>query len=453
MQISLVVPEKVEKIIEKFKSAEFEIYLVGGAVRDLLMGREVHDWDFTSQAKPEEIMKLFPKNSFYNNSYGTVGIIVNKEVLEVTTYRSESDYEDFRRPNKITWGKNISEDLKRRDFTINSIAVGFSEFKDGQAICEIVDPYFGIRDLKNKLIKTVGKAEDRFEEDALRMLRAIRIACQLGFSLDHETVLGIKKQAKLIKNISAERIGMEFLKILEVKRADLGIILLKECGLLQFIIPELLEGIGVEQKGHHIYDVWTHSTKALEACKSQNPVTKLAVLLHDVGKPRTLKTKKSGERTFYNHEVVGSRMAVEIAKRLRLSAKQQDLVFKLVRWHMFSADTSLTDSAVRRIITNVSPEYLDELIALRQADRIGSGAKETSWRWEALKARFVEVQKQPFGVKDLKVNGEDVMKIQKIGPSKKVGEILNWLFVQVEKDISINEREKLLKLVKEYAEK
>jgi putative nucleotidyltransferase with HDIG domain len=243
------------------------------------------------------------------------------------------------------------------------------------------------------------------------------------------------------------------IKIMESPRPEIGVALLKESGLLKWIAPELLEGLGVEQKGHHIYDVWTHNLRALSACKSKNPITRLAVLLHDIGKPRTLKVQKNGERTFYNHEVIGARMALEIAKRLRLPKVSQEQIFKLVRWHMFSADTVLTDSAVKRIIRNVGVEYLDELIALRQADRVGSGARETSWRWEALKKRFIEVQKQPFGVKDLKVNGKDIMEILRIKPGPRVGGILNELFSQVEADLNLNEREKLLDKIKEYVEK
>lgn len=443
MEKVLIIPDKVKKIIQIFNMAKAEIYIVGGSVRDLILGREVKDWDFTTNLTPEEMKRLFPKNSFCNNEFGTFSVVgKDKEIFEITTFRTEQGYSDSRHPDVVKWGKSLEEDLQRRDFTINAIALKIVDRRSS-----IVDLYGGQEDLKNKLIRTVGNPDERFKEDALRLMRAIRIATQINFEIEEKTFQSIKNNSKLINNIALERIKDEIFKILVSKNAVRGIELLKESGLLKEIIPELLEGIEVTQKGHHIDDVWTHNLKTLENCSSKNPITRLACLLHDVGKPTTLKVI-NGERTFYNHELIGSRIAVKIGKRLRLSNKELDLLFRLTRWHMFTVQETQTDKAVRRFIRNVTPEYIDEMIALRRGDRIGSGAKETSWRWELFKKRIIEVQKQPFSIKDLKVNGGDVMEILQIKPSKQVGEVLNKIFKEVEEKPEINKREILLEMIK-----
>ena len=434
-------PEKVKIVMQKVLDKNGKIYVVGGAVRDWILKKEVNDWDFATNLTPEEMKKIFPKNSFCENQFGTFSVVVGKnEIFEITTYRSEAGYSDKRHPDKISWGKTLKEDLERRDFTINAIALDI----EGQ----ITDLHGGIEDLNNRLIKTVGNPDDRFSEDALRMMRAIRIAAQIGFLIEEKTFESIQKNAHLIKEIAGERIRDELFKILLSKKPGDGIRLLKNSGLLAEIMPELLLGVGMGQKGHHIYDVWDHELEALNNCQSKNPVTRLACLLHDVGKPVVMKEEK-GEKTFYNHEVVGSRIAVNIGKRLRLSKDELEQLFILVRWHMFTVEDTQTDKAVRRFIRNVTPKYLDEMISLRRSDRLGSGAKESSWRWELFKKRLIEVQKQPFSVKDLKVNGLDVMEILKIKPSRKVGEVLDKLFAEVEEKPELNVREILLEKIKD----
>ncbi|HNY04256.1 MAG TPA: HD domain-containing protein [Candidatus Woesebacteria bacterium] len=435
-------PEKVKIVMQKVLDKNGKIYVVGGAVRDWILKKEVNDWDFATNLTPEEMKKIFPKNSFCENQFGTFSVVVGKdEIFEITTYRSEAGYSDKRHPDKISWGKTLKEDLERRDFTINAIALDI----EGQ----ITDLHGGIEDLNNRLIKTVGNPDDRFSEDALRMMRAIRIAAQIGFLIEEKTFESIQKNAHLIKEIAGERIRDELFKILLSKKPGDGIRLLKNSGLLAEIMPELLLGVGMGQKGHHIYDVWDHELEALNNCQSKNPVTRLACLLHDVGKPVVMKEEK-GEKTFYNHEVVGSRIAVNIGKRLRLSKDELEQLFILVRWHMFTVEDTQTDKAVRRFIRNVTPKYLDEMISLRRSDRLGSGAKESSWRWELFKKRLIEVQKQPFSVKDLKVNGLDVMEILKIKPSRKVGEVLDKLFAEVEEKPELNVREILLEKIKKF---
>lgn len=441
---SMEIPQKVKNIISKFIENKAEIYIVGGAVRDLLLERQVKDWDFTTNLTPEEMKKIFPKNSFCNNAFGTFSILTGEEIFEVTTFRTERGYSDNRHPDEVTWGKTLEEDLQRRDFTINALAIRMVEDKP-----ELIDLYNGQEDLKNKLIRTVGDPNERFNEDALRLMRAVRIAGQIGFKIEEKTLKSIQKNAHLITNVAGERIRDELFKILLSPTPSQGIEILKDSGLLKEIMPELLVGENVTQKGHHIDDVWTHNLKTLDNCETNSPITKLAALLHDVAKPLVM-TGEGEARTFHNHEVKGSRIALAIGKKLKLSNKELDQLFKLVRWHMFTVQETQTDKAVRRFIRNVTLDYIDEMIALRRADRLGSGAKETSWRWELFKQRIVEVQKQPFAVKDLKVDGKDVMEILNIKPGPKVGEVLNAIFKEVEEKPEMNEREVLLEKIKEF---
>ena len=430
--------------MKKFVDSGAEIYVVGGASRGLLMNREIEDWDFTSNLTPDEMKKLFPKNSFCENNYGTFSIVVGpKKIFEVTTYRTERGYTDGRHPDEVKWGKTLEEDLQRRDFTINAIAIDING--------EITDLYGGEKDLENKVVRTVGNPDERFKEDALRMIRAVRIASQLGFVIEEETFKSIQNNAPLIQKIAGERIRVELFKLLKSNRPADGIKILRNTGLLKEIMPEILESVEVKQKGHHIYDVWTHLLESLNNCESKDPITRLAALLHDVAKPMVMEGEGEA-RTFYNHEILGSRIAVKIGKRLRFSNKELDQLFRLVRWHMFTTEDIQTDKAVRRFIRNVTPEYLEEMIALRRADRVGSGAKETSWRWELFKKRLIEVQKQPFAIKDLKVGGEEVMEILKIGPGRKVGEVLKDIFAKVEEDSKLNQKETLIKMIKQFKE-
>jgi len=435
--------------MQRFEEAGADIFVAGGAVRDLLLGRDVKDWDFASNLTPEEMKKLFPKNSFCENNYGTFSIVLTGgEILEVTTYRTERDYSDGRHPDVVEWGKSLEDDLKRRDFTINAMAVG----KKGRIPdLVLVDLFEGQEDLRKRIIRTVGNPDERFGEDALRMMRAVRIACQIGFVIEEKTFESMVKNAKLINRVAGERIREELFLILENSKAADGIKLLKNSGLLGEIMPEVLAGVEMKQKGHHIYDVWTHMLETLNNCESTNPITKLASLLHDVGKPGSM-MGEGENRTFHNHEIIGSRIAVGIGKRLKLSNKELDQLFRLVRWHMFTAEDTQTDKAVRRFIRNVTPEYLEEMVALRRADRVGSGAKETSWRWELFKKRLVEVQKQPFSINDLKVDGNDVMERLGIKPGRRVGEVLKAIFAEVEEEPAINVREILLEKIDKYGQ-
>ncbi len=444
-------PDKVKKLINTFQQAGFEIYLVGGSARGLITGHKIADWDFATNASPEEMLKLFPKNSFYHNQFGTVSIVMGPkkdDVLEVTTYRTERGYSDRRRPDKVTWGKTVEEDLSRRDFTINAIAIKLKTQNSKLKIETIIDPFEGQKDLKKKVIRAVGDPNKRFQEDALRLLRAVRIATQLGFVIEPKTFTSIQKNAFLIQEIAWERIRDELLKLLASRHPADGILLLYNSGLLKYILPELLEARGVAQAKHHIYDVWTHLIESLRYCPSKDPIVRLATLLHDIGKPATAKGEGE-ERTFYNHEVVGAIMVKKIGRRLRLSNRQLDRLWRLVRWHQFTPNENQTDKAIRRFIRRVGQENLQDILDVRVGDRLGSGVPRTSWRLELFKKRLAEVQKQPFSVKDLKVNGHDVMTILKIKPGPMVGKILQALFEEVEDNKEKNQRQYLLSRIPE----
>ena len=450
--------DEVIGIIRDLQKHKHEVYIVGGAVRDILLGKEVHDWDFTTDAKPKEIQTIFPK-SFYSNKFGTVSIPSNNEGThphEITTYRTEQGYKDYRRPTKVLWGTTLEEDLKRRDFTINAMAIAVSsKANEAPMQFQLRDIHGGQKDLKSKKIRAVGDPNERFSEDALRLLRAIRIAAELKFKIEEKTMDAIKTNASLINKIAAERIRDEFIKIISSPHPDYGIYLLREADLLKEILPELEKTFGVEQKSpgrHHIYDVGTHLVNSLKEVskKTQDPIVRIATLLHDIGKPQTFKKLESGTITFYNHETVGARMIKHISQRLRFSKKQSDKLWKLVRYHQFTVDENQTDTSIRRFIRKVTPEYVEDMLDLRVGDRLGGGATETSWRLEEFKKRLVEVQKQPFSINDLKVDGNDVMKELKIKPGPTVGQILKNIFKMVIDKKVPNEKAALLKTIKEF---
>lgn len=458
MKIQTQIPKEVLKISEKFSEKGYEIYIVGGAVRDILMGKLIGDWDFTTNATPPEILKVIP-DGFYDNKFGTVGLIVEglEKPLEVTTFRTEEGYSDARHPDNVMWGKTLEDDLARRDFTINAMAVKLQIANDKLQInsklpnFKIIDPFNGQKDIETKLIRAVGEPSERFSEDALRMIRAIRIAAELGFTIEEKTFEAIKKNVFLINKISKERVKEEFFKLLASPNPYDGVILFKNSGLMNEVIPEFEKCFGVEQKSpgrHHIYDVGTHLLMSLKFCKSTDPVTRLATLIHDIGKPQTYKKLGTGVVTFYNHEMVSTKIAESLADRLRFSNHEKDKFIRLVRWHQFTVDERQTDSAIRRFLRNVGLENVDDMLALRVADRLGGGARETSWRLEEFKERIVEVQKQPFSVKDLKVDGNDVMNELKLKPGPEVGKILEIIFRKVEKKKLENEKQVLMKFIR-----
>ncbi len=445
------IPGYITDTLGIFEKEGFEVYIVGGAIHDLLMKRPIDDWDFATNATPEQILSFLPKDAFYDNAFGTVMLPHEKteNPLDITTFRTEHGYSDTRRPDKVVWGKTIKEDLQRRDFTINAMAL---KRKDKTGNYDLVDPFGGQKDIDSKLIRAVGDANERFSEDALRMMRAIRIAAELGFKIEETTFEAIKTNSSLINKIAKERVHDELIKILASPNPYEGMVMFKDSSLMDEILPELTKTFGVEQKSpgrHHIYDVGTHSMLSLKYCKSTDPIVRFAALIHDIGKPQTYKKLKNGTITFYNHEMVSTKIAQRISKRLRFSKKDTEKLINLVRWHQFSVDEHQTDKAIRRFLKNVGPENVEDMLDLRTADRLGSGAKETSWRLEDFKKRLIEVQKQPFTVHDLKITGGDVMKELNMKPGPEVGKILDQLFEEVCDKKVPNERKALLKRLKE----
>src|SRR3989344_5389623 len=315
----MMIPKEVKSVIKKLKDKKFEAYIVGGCVRDFLRGIEPKDWDITTSAKPEEIRKVFPKN-FYENKFLTVTVQTGSKDpklkdIEITTYRKEARYTDKRHPDEVKYAQILGEDLARRDFTINAIALEIQNnhlprvIKSNHPREVIRDPFEGQKDLKNKLIRAVGRPEDRFQEDALRMLRAVRLATTLDFKIEPKTAEAIQKNAGLMRAISQERIRDELIKIIMSNRAAQGIELLRVTGLLKYIMPELEQGYGVGQNKHHIYECYQHALLSLEyaAKKGFNEQVRWAALLHDIGKPRA-KRGEGQDATFYNHEVIGAKM-------------------------------------------------------------------------------------------------------------------------------------------------
>ncbi|PIP25001.1 MAG: hypothetical protein COX34_01070 [Candidatus Nealsonbacteria bacterium CG23_combo_of_CG06-09_8_20_14_all_36_12] len=440
----MIIPKEVKLVITQLKKQGFEAYIVGGCVRDFLRGVEPEDWDVATNAKPEEIGKISLR-SFADNKFGTVTVLTGSETpklkeIEITPYRIDEKYSDKRHPDKIRWAKTIEEDLARRDFTINAMAMN----KKG----EIIDPFSGKKDLENKIIRAVGNPDERFNEDALRMMRAVRFATTLSFEIESKTTQAIKKNAIWLQAISKERIRDEFLKIIMAEKAADGIELLRLLGLLKYIIPELEEGYKVTQNKHHIYECYEHAIFSLKyaAQKKFNKYVRLAALFHDIAKPR-VKEGEGPDATFYSHEILGAKMTIQILNRLKFPKKDIEKITKLVRYHLFYYNVDeVGESSVRRLVRKVGPENMAELLQVRYADRIGSGVpKAEPYKLRHLKYIIERVSQDPISVKMLKVNGNDVMKILGIQPGPKVGQILDVLLGYVLEDPQKNKKEFLEK--------
>ncbi|MAQ77006.1 hypothetical protein CL684_00540 [Candidatus Campbellbacteria bacterium] len=456
------IPKGVRWVIDQLQSAGHEAFIVGGCVRDMIIGREPNDWDVTTNAVPDEIIKVFEKTDrrvVYENNFGTVGI-VNKELekedpayeIEITPYRTEGDYSDNRRPDQVSFSTEITEDLMRRDFTINAMA-----YDPTREL--LVDEYGGERDIEKGVIRTVGNPDERFSEDALRIMRAVRFSAQLGFVCGEETMQAIRNHAKRLQNISAERIRDEFIKIVDAPYAMDGITSLHTLGMLKYIVPELEEGIDCEQGGIHSFDVWTHNLKSLEHGTHKNYpfYVKLAALFHDIGKPATRRKangRGSKEWTFYGHEVVGARMARDIMQRLKFPKDTIEKVYKLVRYHMFFSDPdAITLSAVRRMVKNVGKDMIWDLMDLRTCDRIGTGRpKEKPYRLRKYHAMIEEVIRDPISVGMLKINGDIMIGEMGLHPGPKMGWVLHALLEEVLDDPTRNTREYLEQRTRELYE-
>jgi poly(A) polymerase/tRNA nucleotidyltransferase (CCA-adding enzyme) len=461
-----LIPSYVTHVTETLQNKGFEAYIVGGCVRDLILGKTPKDWDVTTNAKPEEVQALFTK-TVYENRFGTVAVCLAKEkseltheetrqlseqgsestkydIVEVTTYRKESEYSNNRHPDSVSFAETLEEDLERRDFTINAMAYDISKG-------HLKDIYGGIKDIDSKTVRTVGNPDERFSEDVLRVLRAIRFSSQLGFGVSYETLEAISRHADKLAGISCERIRDEFIKIIMSPDPMSGIGLTMKLGINKYVVPELETGVGCEQKGEHIYDVFEHLLHALGHAANKNwPLDiRLAALFHDIGKPTTrrwdgTKAGGKGKYTFYGHEVVGARMTKKIMERLRFSREMTEKVTKLVRHHMFFSDTEeITLSAVRRTIVNVGRDNIWDLMKVRECDRVGMKKKEAPFRLRKYHAMIEEALRAPTSVGMLKIDGTHLMGELHMKPGRRMGWILHALLEECLEDDTKNNTEYL----------
>lgn len=430
--IVLSIPREVADAHARLKAASYEAYLIGGCVRDLLLSREPKDWDITTNARPEQIQSLF-EETFYENEYGTVGVVTDSpeprlRVIEVTPYRIEGKYSNARHPDHVTFSDNLADDLKRRDFTINAIAY------DPQSR-EIIDLHGGKEDLKRKVIVAVGEPDARFEEDALRMLRAVRLSAELDFAIETKTAAGIVKHAGQLAKISRERVRDECIRILMSARPMQSLFVAQKLGILVAVIPELVETIGVEQNQAHSYDVFEHLLRALQhaADKDWPLEVRLAALLHDIGKPASRQwSDEKKDWTFHGHDVISARMAKRILSDLKFPSETIANVAALVRWHMFFSDPdTVTLSAVRRVIRNVGVDHIKELLNLRICDRIGTGRpKEQPFRLRKYMSMVDEAMRDPISVAMLNIDGKKIIELGE-EPGPRIGWILHALLEEV----------------------
>lgn len=451
------IPATVLLALSKIKDSGFEAFVVGGCVRDLLLSKEPNDWDITTNAIPSQILEIFPDGK-YENRFGTVIVpekylndLDSKENLEITTYRIESTYSDNRRPDEVKFAKKLEEDLERRDFTVNAMALEIISKKD----FKIIDFFDGQTDLKNKIIRAVGDANERFNEDALRMIRAIRFISQLkekdsteSWYLEEKTLAAIKKNKDLLKFISPERLGEEFMKIILSNNPSLGVDLLVESGLMYYIIPEIYETINVTQNRHHYYGpyntVYKHLLASLATCPSKKLEVRLAAFLHDIGKPES----KRGEgefSTFYGHEYISAKKVKIILARLKFPKKIIDKTVLLVKNHMFYYNVDeVGEKGVRRVIQKVGLDNINDLIDVRIGDRLGSGtAKAVPYKLRHFRYIVEKVSADAISVGQLKINGNDLIKLLNIQPGPKIGMILDILLSEVIDDSSLNNKKYL----------
>lgn len=446
------IPEKAAYIIETLMDAGFEAYAVGGCVRDTILGRIPGDWDITTSARPEEVKKLFKRTIDTGIQHGTVTVMLDKEGFEVTTYRIDGEYEDSRHPKNVEFTTNLVEDLKRRDFTINAMAYNPQT--------GLVDVFDGIGDMERRIIRCVGNARERFDEDALRMLRAVRFAGQLGFSIHEDTKQAICEKADTLKNISAERIRVELDKLLTSKNPGL-LMEAYETGISAVVLPEWNRMVETGQKNpHHIYSVGGHTIKVLEAVqklwqeksKKEYSILCWAAFLHDCGKPGTKSRDEKGIDHFYGHGEEGSRMAKELLRRLKFDNYTIDAVTRLVKWHDYRFDGE--PKQVRRAANKIGTDLMDSLFLLQRADILGQNPdtwKEKLSKLSKAEKTYQEIKEagQCLNLKDLKINGRDLIQAG-FQPGKELGEILDYLLNLVLQEPEKNEKEVLLELARSY---
>lgn len=435
-----VAPSALE-VCRRLAEAGHSAQIVGGCVRDLVLGRPAKDWDVATSAHPDEVQRVFRRTIPTGIAHGTVTVLVGAESIEVTTYRGEGAYSDARRPDHVVFGVTLEEDLARRDFTMNAMA--YDPVQD-----RVVDPFGGHADLAARVIRAVGDPAARFAEDGLRVMRAVRFAATLEFSVEPATEAAIPSALGSLARVSAERVRDELLKLLGAGRPSIGLEIAERTGVLGVIMPELVEGVGVMQNRHHRWDVWRHTLAAVDGTPG-DAIVRLGTLLHDVAKPRTAAPKPDapGEFTFYRHDSVGAEMADAVARRLKLSNKERERIVALVAHHMFWYSPEWSDATVRRFIRRVGPELLPDLFALRTGDVVGRGfGEDPENELGELRRRVDKVmaEDQALSIGDLAVDGGDVMRVLGVGPGRVIGDTLRALLEEVLEDPELNTRDRLL---------
>jgi tRNA nucleotidyltransferase (CCA-adding enzyme) len=441
------VPPDVLQLCERLRSRGKRAWIVGGCVRDLLIGRTANDWDIATDARPNELLAAFPRAIPTGIEHGTITVVKDGHHYEVTTLRGEGTYSDGRRPDWVQFVDDITADLGRRDFTVNAIAL---DPLDGK----VIDPFDGRGDLARGVLRAVGDPRERFNEDGLRVLRAARFVATLELALDPQTEAAIRPTLDTYRKVAHERVRDEWVKTMKARTPSRAFDVMRRTGILEVTCPELLEGVGMEQNRWHAYDVWRHGLECMDACPG-DPILRVAALLHDVGKPRTRAwSDKTQDYTFYDHDQVGAEIAEPIAARLRFSNDERARIVSLVRHHLFHYSDEWTDTAVRRWIRRVGPERVDDLYALNEADVRAKGRDfepdiEALARLKAHVARML-AEGAALSTRDLKVNGRDLMSALELKPGPIIGQLLDALLEAVTNDPAINERDALLAHAREY---
>lgn len=437
--MKLYLPEKVNQIIHTLQANGYEAYAVGGCVRDSILGRTPDDWDITTSATPLETKALFHRTFDTGIEHGTITVLIDREAFEVTTYRVDGKYEDSRHPSEVTFTRSLQEDLLRRDFTINAMA-----YNDAEGL---VDIFSGMEDLQSKTIRCVGNAEERFGEDALRILRAVRFAAQLGFEIEEETRRGIVELAPTLANISAERIQVELIKMLISPNPGL-LRTAYELGITKVILPEFDEMMKTEQETpHHKYSVGEHTLKAIESIRADK-VLRLTMLFHDIAKPVMKTIDENGRAHFKMHDVKGAEMTKQILRRLKFDNDTMNKVLKLVQYHDYRMPAQPKN--VRRAMNKISEELFPYYLEVREADTRAQSEYKQEEKLQNIrdvKECYEEIlkKKECVSLKTLAITGSDLIAAG-MQPGKEIGQVLEQLLEIVLEHPEYNTKEKLLEL-------